>query len=385
MWYRRSFVVDTSDMVWRSVRSVCRTRCIRNSGLTKTFRCFWGYGTRILVSKTELVLLLIVTYRTKVSCPFRRRRNERKKYEDIQTFRSIQRESYAKKGRQARRKAAAPAWPEVQVLVNGHHSEHNFHFFISTRQEYSVASLTPPFLRTYSTWIFNPILNTSISLYLLDWNILLHPWHLNFFVSTGQEYSIASSTPPFLHTYSTRIFNRILDTSITSYLLDRSILLHPRQLHFFVSTLPKYSFASSTPPFLRTYSTRIFYRVLNTSISTYLLDQNIFSYPWHINFNVSTRPEYSIASSTTPFLRIYSTRIFHRILDTSISTYQLDQNIRLHPWHLNFYVSSVPKYSFASWMQLEVCFFVSTKMMMNNQNSANEQLKHLNYHAAFYC
>ena len=332
------------------------------------------------------------------------------------------------------------------------------HFFVSTRPEYSIASSTPPFLRIYLTRIFYRILNTSISLYLLDRNIPLHPRHLhffvstrpeysigirdtsistylldqnilshprhlhffvsswpeysiasltppflciystkifhcilfvhlqNFFVSTQPEYSIASSTPPFLCIYLTRIFYRILDTSISLYLLDRNILSHPRQLHFFVSTRPKYSSASLTPPFLRTYSTRIFYRILNTSISTYLLDQIFFCILTYQFLRIySTRIFHRILYLTTPFPRIYSTRIFHRILDTSISMYQLDQNIRSHPWHLHFYVSSVPKYSFASWLQLEVCFFVSTKMMMNKQNRANEQLKHLDYHASFYC
>ena len=49
-----------------------------NSGLTKTFRDFWGDGTRILVGKTELVLLLIVSDRTKLTSPFHRRRHEKK-------------------------------------------------------------------------------------------------------------------------------------------------------------------------------------------------------------------------------------------------------------------------------------------------------------------
>ena len=153
------------------------------------------------------------------------------------------------------------------------------HFFVSTRPQYSIGSLTPPILCTYSTRIFYCILDNSISLYLLDRNIPLHPRHLLFFVSTRPDYSIASSTTSFLCIYSTRIFHCILDTSISLYLLDRSILLHPQQLHFFVSTRPEYSIASLTPPFVRTYSTTIFYCIRDTSISTYLLDHNILSYP----------------------------------------------------------------------------------------------------------
>ena len=261
------------------------------------------------------------------------------------------------------------------------------HFFVSTRPEYSFASSTPPFslylleprtfyrilwqlnffistwprifyrildtffLCIYSTRIFYRILDKSISSYLLD-----------------QKYSIASSTTQFLRIYSTEVFYRILDTSISSYLLDQNILSHPRHLHFFVPTRPEYSIASSTPQFLRIYSTTIFFCIPDISISTYLLDQNIPSHPQQLHFYISSRPEYSIASLTPPFLCINSTKIFVRIRDTSISTYQVYQNIL-----------------FASWMQLEVCFFVSTKMMMNKQNRANEQLKHLDYHASFYC
>ena len=204
----------------------------------------------------------------------------------------------------------------------------HLHFYVSTQPKYSIASSTPQYLRIYLTEIFYRILNTSISLYLLDQNEQSHPWQLNFFVSTRPKYSIASSTPQFLCIYLTRIFYRILNISISSYLLNRSILLHPRQLHFFVSTRPEYSFACSTPPFLRTYSTRIFYRTLETSISlylpnkiffripdiiitTYLLDQNIPLHPWQLHFYVSTRPEYSI-----------------------------------HPWHLHLFVLSRPKYSY---------------------------------------
>ena len=103
----------------------------------------------------------------------------------------------------------------------------NLHFFVSTWPEYSIASLTPPLLRfystriffciltslilcIYSTRIFYRILDMSMSLYLLDRNILSYPRHLHFW-----------------------------------YLLDRKIPSHPQHLHFFVSTWPEYSIASS--------------------------------------------------------------------------------------------------------------------------------------------
>ena len=247
----------------------------------------------------------------------------------------------------------------------------HLHFYISTRPKYSIASSTHPFLRINSTRIFYRILETNISSFLLDKNILSHPWHQHFFVSNQPKYSIASSTPQFLRIYSTETFyNRIHINSISSYLLDHNIqshhlLLHlhffvstrpeysthPRNIQLFVSTWPKHStIASTSTQFLRIYTTTIFNRIIYyyTSISSYLLDQNILLDPLHLNFFVSTQPKYSFASSTTPFLRIYSTTIFFRILDTSISLYLLDQNILSHPRHLNFYVSTRPQCSFVS-------------------------------------
>ena len=123
--------------------------------------------------------------------------------------------------------------------------------------------------------------------------------------------------------YSTKIFLPILETSISTYQLDQNILVYPQHFNFYVSTRPKYSCASIkyscaslTLPFLRIYSTKnscashdhfyvstnVFLRISDTSISTYLLDQI--------------------------FLRIY--KIFLRISDTSISTYLLDQDIPAH-------------------------------------------------------
>ena len=81
-------------------------------------------------------------------------------------------------------------------------------------------------------------------------------------------------TPPFLCIYSTKIFLRISDTSISTYLLNQNILVHLWHLHFYVSTQPKYSCAPPTPPFLLIYSTKIYLRIPNTTISTYLLEPN---------------------------------------------------------------------------------------------------------------
>ena len=68
-----------------------------------------------------------------------------------------------------------------------------------------------------------------------------------------------------------------------------------------------------------------------SSISTYQLDQNIRAHPRHLNFNACTRPKYSCAPSIPPFLGIctYSTKIFLRFLDSSIFTYQLDHHAKL--------------------------------------------------------
>ena len=174
------------------------------------------------------------------------------------------------------------------------------------------------------------ILDTSISSFLLDRNILSHPWHLHFFVSTRPEYSIASSTIPFLRIFSTRIIYRIIDKFISLYLLDQNILSDPRHLHFFVPSRPEHSIAALKTQFLCIYSTEIFHCILDTSCSSYLLDQNILSHPLQIHFFVSTRPEYSIASLTPPtrpkysfasvtppFLRIKCTKTFFCILNAT--------------------------------------------------------------------
>ena len=83
------------------------------------------------------------------------------------------------------------------------HSRH-LHFFVFYLTKYSFAFLTHPFLCIFSTL-----------------NILLHQHHLNFFVSNRPEYSSLSSTHPFLRIYSTKIFCRILNTSLSLYLLDQ--------------------------------------------------------------------------------------------------------------------------------------------------------------------
>ena len=224
------------------------------------------------------------------------------------------------------------------------------HPYKSTWRRNSFATMTPPFLRSYSTEIFFRILDTSISLYQLDQNILSPSQHLHHFVSTWPEYSIAFSTPPSLCIYLTRIFYRNFDTSISSNLIDQNIphCIHNTSISF-VSTQPEYSIASSTPQFLRIYLTRIFHCILDTSISMYPLDRNILLHPQQLHIFVSTWPEYSITSLIYPFLRIYLTRIFFRILNTSISLYLLNQNIPSHPWHLNFYVTTQPSIFLHPW------------------------------------
>ena len=213
---------------------------------------------------------------------------------------------------------------DLNILANPGH----VHFYVSTRPKYSCTSLPPQILLINSTKIFVHILDKST-------NILLHPWHLHFYVSTRPKYSCASSTPTFQLTSLAKIFLLILDTSISTYLLDQlilvhpwhihistylldqNILVHPRHLNFNESYGLKYSFPSLTPPFLHIYSTKIFLHILKTSISTYQFDQNILAHPVHLNFYVFTWSKYSCASLTPPLLCICSTKIFLRILDTS--------------------------------------------------------------------
>ena len=132
---------------------------------------------------------------------------------------------------------------------------------MSTRTNHSVCCTR--ILCIYSVIIFLLTLDTSVSTYLLDQNVLSHPRHLHFYVSTW----------PFLRmTWYLRIYS-----TISPYLLDRFYVWHDIYV--------------STRPFLRIYST----------VSTYLLHR---FYVWHI----------------------YSTELFFRIHDTSISTYLLDHN-----------------------------------------------------------
>ena len=210
---------------------------------------------------------------------------------------------------------------------NRAHSQH-FHFYISSWPEYSFASSTPPpFLRIYLTRIFHRILDASISTYLLDQNIRLRPWYLHFYLSSGPEFSIASSTPHFLPINLTKIFFPTPDISISTYLLDQDIHSHPWHLHFYVSTRPKYSCPSLTPQCLRTYLTKIF------------LAHPRFP---HFYVHIPAQPKYSCAHLIPPFLWIYSTIIFLLTLDSSISSNLLDHNILAHPRFLHFYVSTWP-------------------------------------------
>ena len=120
------------------------------------------------------------------------------------------------------------------------HSKSHLHFYVPTRPKYSCASLTFEFLRIYSTKIFLRIPDTSISTYLLDQNILAHSRFLHFYVHVPPQpkYSCAHLIPPFLRINSTIIFLLTLDSSISTYHLDHNILAHPRFLNFYVSTRP---------------------------------------------------------------------------------------------------------------------------------------------------
>ena len=125
-------------------------------------------------------------------------------------------------------------WVQVPKTEIRSHNQGPYKKSIGLTSLLKVKILVHPFLRIYWTVIFLRILDTSISMYLLDSNILAHP---------------------FLRIYSTAIFLRILDSSISTYLLDSNILAH-----------------SSTIPFLRIYSTVLFLRI-----------------PAHLHFYVSTR------------------------------------------------------------------------------------------------
>ena len=239
------------------------------------------------------------------------------------------------------------------------HSESRFFFwfiqnptsistYLATWPKYSYASPTFAFLRIYSTKIFLCIPDTSISMNLLNQNILVHLWFLYFYVQVPAQpkYFCAPSIPPILLIYLTiiflltltssismylldHIFLLTLNSSISTYLLNHDILLHHHHIHFYV---PKYSFASLTPQFLLIYSS----------------DQNFLSHHHQLHFYLSTWPESSFASSTCLFLIIYSTKIFFLIITTFISTYLLSQNILAHPRHDHFYLSTWPKHSFTS-------------------------------------
>ena len=212
----------------------------------------------------------------------------------------------------------------------------HFNFYLPTWPKYSFASVTPPFLRINWTKIFLRIIKTTISTCIYsNQNIRLHPWHLYFYVSTRPRYSFASVTPPFLRINLTEIFYRILDTSISSYQLDRNLSRSSTSPFLCIYSTRIFSLASSTPPFLRIYSTEAFYCILDKSISLYLLDRNILSHPQHLHFFVSTRPEYSIASSDTSISSYLLDQNILRILETSICSYVLDRNIQSHPLTLH--------------------------------------------------
>ena len=107
-----------------------------------------------------------------------------------------------------------------------------------------------PFLRIYSTKgsfqaTFLRIFSTI--------NLLSHPgqnhfyvssWHIYSFVSLtfhstyllDRKYSFSPWTKPFLRTYLTHIFFRILDIPFLRIYLTINILSHPQQNHFYVPT-----------------------------------------------------------------------------------------------------------------------------------------------------
>ena len=127
-------------------------------------------------------------------------------------------------------------------------------------------SWTKPFLRTYTTHIFFRILDIPFYLSTRPYDILDHPWHT---IYTYQ-----------LDTYCSTFF-RILEIPLLRIYSTINILSHPRQNHFYVPT--------------RLNDILLYPR---HSISTYLLNHNYSCSPW-----------------TKPFLRTYSTMIFFRILD----------------------------------------------------------------------
>lgn len=119
----------------------------------------------------------------------------------------------------------------------------------------------------------------------------------------------------------------------------------PQHLHFYLSTFPNYSSASMTFPFyVPSYLTKIFLLTLNISISMYqLVNQAKHS------CSPSTAPFWCcvylakifLLTSTSPFLRIYWTKIFLlTLVDTSIlSTYPIDSYEAT--WLLLDYIASL--------------------------------------------
>jgi hypothetical protein len=53
--------------------------------------------------------------------------------------------------------------------------------------------------------------------------VVLHPYSNNSVL-----HAYAPSISQFLHTFSTKLFKRTLASTISAYLLDQSILVHPR-------------------------------------------------------------------------------------------------------------------------------------------------------------
>ena len=160
--------------------------------------------------------------------------------------------------------------PDQNILAHPWHlNKHSFapltpSFLRINSFKYSCSSWTPPFLLMliYLTNLFFRIPDTFIATTnLLNHNILAHPQHLHFYVSTQPYYSCPPVDPPFLHTYSTK----------------------PQFLRS--NTPPNCTHASLTTPFLLNYLTKILLCASSTP------QQNLLSHPWHLHFYVSLWPK----------------------------------------------------------------------------------------------
>ena len=159
-------------------------------------------------------------------------------------------------------------------------------------------------------------------MYLLNQNILAHPWHLHFYVHVPaqRKYSCAHLIPPFLRIYLTIIFFLNLDYSISTYLLDHNILAHPL-----------------TPP-----------------VSTYQLDRNILAHWWHLSFLRNTK------YVSTQILERTSTSVRTLTIDQSMSP--LTATLQDAPC-LHLSNQSLLRHPCSSWSQVDSMKIVSVPVM----------------------